>query len=279
MATEPTEKVLSSLQEALVDLVDLALQGKQAHWNLYGPHFRSIHLQLDEIIDEVRQVGRELGPLVGRGIERATRRAVPAGVVADHLTAGCDHGRPVEQATLVLAGPAARQAVGPDERRPGAHARAGRTGHVGTVATGEVADCAAFRRPVGADMADGKAEVDIARSADEVWAVVGRFEGLDEWMPGVDSCEMDGDVRKLQTMGMEIHEQLKGRDDAARSISYSIVQGPMPIEHHLATITVTPEGDGSRLTWSYEVRPDEMAAAFGPVYEGSAQAVKASLEG
>src|SRR5690625_3650693 len=54
MATEPTEKVLSSRQEALVDLVDLALQGKQAHWNLYGPHFRSIHLQLDDIIDEVR---------------------------------------------------------------------------------------------------------------------------------------------------------------------------------------------------------------------------------
>lgn len=49
-----TDKVLSSLQEALVDLIDLGLQGKQAHWNLYGPHFRSIHLQLDEVIDEVR---------------------------------------------------------------------------------------------------------------------------------------------------------------------------------------------------------------------------------
>lgn len=127
-------------------------------------------------------------------------------------------------------------------------------------------------------MADGKAEVTIARTPDDVWALVGRFEGLDEWMPGIDACEIDGDVRKLQTMGMEIHEQLKDRDDAARRISYSIVKSPMPLQHHLATLTVTPEGDGSLLEWAYEVLPDEMGAAFGPVYEGSAQAVKQQLE-
>lgn len=128
-------------------------------------------------------------------------------------------------------------------------------------------------------MADGKAEVTIARSPDDVWALVGRFDGLDEWMPGIESCEMDGDVRKLQTMGMEIHERLQARDDDARTISYSIVQSPMPLEHHLATLTVTPEGDGARLEWAYEVRPDEMAAAFGPVYEGSVKAIKERLEG
>lgn len=128
-------------------------------------------------------------------------------------------------------------------------------------------------------MADGKAEVTIARSPQDVWALVGRFEGLDEWMPGIDSCEMDGDVRKLEMMGMEIHEQLKDRDEEARRISYSIVKSPMPLEHHLATLTVTPEGDGSRLEWAYEVRPDEMAPAFAPVYEGSANTVKQILEG
>jgi len=128
-------------------------------------------------------------------------------------------------------------------------------------------------------MAEGKAEVSIDRTPDEVWALVGRFEGLDEWMPGIESCEMDGDVRKLATMGMEIHEQLKDRDEAARSISYSIVQSPLPLEHHLATITVVPEGSGARLEWSYEVRPDDMAAAIGPIYEGSVKAVKQQLEG
>jgi hypothetical protein len=31
--------------------------------------------------------------------------------------------------------------------------------------------------------------------------------------------------------------------------------------------------------WKYEVRPDELAGAFGPVYEQSVQAVKARVEG
>jgi len=128
-------------------------------------------------------------------------------------------------------------------------------------------------------MAEGKTEARIERTADEVWAVVGRFEGLDEWMPGIDACEMDGDVRKLQTMGMEIHEQLKDRDETARSISYSIVKSPMPLEHHLATITVTPDGEGATLGWAYEVRPDDMGAVFGSVYEGSVTAIKQQLEG
>jgi carbon monoxide dehydrogenase subunit G len=128
-------------------------------------------------------------------------------------------------------------------------------------------------------MADGKVEATIARNPDDVWALVGDFGGLGDWMPGIESCELDGDVRKLQTMGMEIHEQLKDRDEGARRISYSIVQSPMPLQHHLATLTVTPEGDGSHLEWAYEVEPDEMAAAFGPVYEGSVQAVKQQLEG
>ena len=128
-------------------------------------------------------------------------------------------------------------------------------------------------------MADGKIDVRIERSPDDVWALIGDFGGLADWMPGIESCELDGDVRKLQTMGMEIHEQQMSRDDATRTISYSIVKSPMPVEHHLATLSVAPDGDGSLLTWAYEVRPDEMAAAFGPVYEGSAQAVKGQLEG
>lgn len=127
-------------------------------------------------------------------------------------------------------------------------------------------------------MAEGKAEVTIDRTPDEVWAVVGRFEGLDEWMPGIDSCEMDGDVRKLQSQGMELHEQLVNRDEAAKTISYSLIKGPIPLEHHLATISVEPDGEGSKLTWAYEVRPDAMAAAFAPVYEGSVQTVKQQLE-
>jgi starvation-inducible DNA-binding protein len=44
----------SALQSALADLIDLALVGKQAHWNVTGSHFRSVHLELDELIATAR---------------------------------------------------------------------------------------------------------------------------------------------------------------------------------------------------------------------------------
>jgi starvation-inducible DNA-binding protein len=43
------------LQRVLVDLIELHLQGKQAHWNVVGPNFRDLHLQLDEIVDMARE--------------------------------------------------------------------------------------------------------------------------------------------------------------------------------------------------------------------------------
>jgi starvation-inducible DNA-binding protein len=45
----------SDLQAVLVALLELQNQAKQAHWALVGPQFRPVHLQLDEIVGEVRE--------------------------------------------------------------------------------------------------------------------------------------------------------------------------------------------------------------------------------
>ncbi|MFJ4622969.1 Dps family protein [Streptomyces sp. NPDC088812] len=46
--------VAEALQGALVDLIDLSLVAKQVHWNVVGPRFRSIHLQLDDVVASAR---------------------------------------------------------------------------------------------------------------------------------------------------------------------------------------------------------------------------------
>ena len=52
---EPARRVAGdALQGTLVDLLGLSLIGKQAHWNIVGPRFRSIHLQLDEVVSTAR---------------------------------------------------------------------------------------------------------------------------------------------------------------------------------------------------------------------------------
>ena len=52
---QASQQLSDNLQKVLVDLIELSLQGKQAHWNVVGQNFRDTHLQLDEIIDAARE--------------------------------------------------------------------------------------------------------------------------------------------------------------------------------------------------------------------------------
>lgn len=52
---DASPQLRESLQRVLVDLIELHLQGKQAHWNVVGPNFRDLHLQLDELVDFTRE--------------------------------------------------------------------------------------------------------------------------------------------------------------------------------------------------------------------------------
>ncbi|MFD3487059.1 Dps family protein [Streptomyces sp. NPDC058665] len=83
-----------ALQGALVDLLDLSLVAKQVHWNIVGPRFRSVHLQLDEVVatarkhsDTVAERASALGVTPdGRAATVATQSAignVPAGWITD----------------------------------------------------------------------------------------------------------------------------------------------------------------------------------------------------
>jgi starvation-inducible DNA-binding protein len=55
-----SKELTDSMQAVLVDLIELHLQGKQAHWNVVGKNFRDLHLQLDEIIDAAREFSDEV---------------------------------------------------------------------------------------------------------------------------------------------------------------------------------------------------------------------------
>jgi carbon monoxide dehydrogenase subunit G len=122
-------------------------------------------------------------------------------------------------------------------------------------------------------MAAGAVDVKIEAAPDVVWQKVGNFGQLEEFFPGIESFRLEGDDRIIGMFGMEIRERLLGKDDAARVITYSVVDG-VPIDSHTATISVEEEDGGSRVIWAYEVTPDEMAPIFGDTYK----AALASLE-
>jgi len=126
-------------------------------------------------------------------------------------------------------------------------------------------------------MATRRADITISRSPDEVWAVTGDFGGIG-WMPGVESCEVDGDIRSLSLSGMSIKERLVRRDEASRTLVYTIVDGPFTLTRHESAVIVDADGEGSKVTWTVDVEPDEMADGMIDVYKSVLEALKAHLE-
>ncbi len=114
-------------------------------------------------------------------------------------------------------------------------------------------------------MSADQVEIEIAAGPSAVWAVVGDFGAIGEMIPGLESFRLEGDDRVIGMFGMEIRERLISRDDDGRALTYSIVDG-VPIESHRATISVAPAGDGSKVTWVFDVTPDEMAPILADTY-------------
>lgn len=94
LSEEVRRRASMHLQAVLVDILDLDLQTKQAHWNLRGPNFVGVHKLLDEFhaayqeaIDEVAERMLALGFAADGSaatIERSTSLpAFPSGFVTD----------------------------------------------------------------------------------------------------------------------------------------------------------------------------------------------------
>jgi carbon monoxide dehydrogenase subunit G len=126
-------------------------------------------------------------------------------------------------------------------------------------------------------MGKGKAEIDIDGSAEATWAIIGDFGGIGNWMPGIESCRVEGEDRVIETMGMTITEHLVKKDDGDRALTYSIAGGA-PVESHQAVITVTPVAETCHVTWDVEATPDEMAGLMATIYQQALEALKARVE-
>ena len=53
-AVPDPDGVAVHLQDALVDLVALGLNAKQAHWHVHGPNFLPVHQHLDALVEDSR---------------------------------------------------------------------------------------------------------------------------------------------------------------------------------------------------------------------------------
>jgi starvation-inducible DNA-binding protein len=114
--SDQRKKVVTILNQQLVDLINLQLQAKQAHWNVKGPHFIGLHKLFDEVaeaieplVDEVAERAAALGGLVDGTVEgvakKTTLEAYP-----NEIVDGRDHVEALSSA-LAAAGKQVREAI------------------------------------------------------------------------------------------------------------------------------------------------------------------------
>jgi len=116
-------------------------------------------------------------------------------------------------------------------------------------------------------MASIRREIRIARSADQVWAVVGDPASVHHWFPGIVASTVDEDeegVSRTVELGSGIHlvERIVTNDPLARRFQYRITGGVF--REHLGTIDVIDLGDGTSLVvYGTDALPAVMGLVIG----------------
>ncbi len=130
-------------------------------------------------------------------------------------------------------------------------------------------------------------EEEIAAEAGAVWNLMSDFGGLCSWNPGIESCELEGEgvgaVRTLKMGGIVLKERLEGLDGAAKTYSYSIIEGPIPATGYVAKVAVSDAGSGkTKISWSCNFEANgapeaDLVQLFQGIYQGGIKAVEKAL--
>jgi hypothetical protein len=98
-------------------------------------------------------------------------------------------------------------------------------------------------------------KVNLTATADKAWQALRDFGGMDKWAPGIASLALSGaGVGAVRTItfqdGSRVVERLESFNDAARSLSYTILESTLPVEGYVASLTVRDLGPkGSEVEW------------------------------
>ena len=99
-------------------------------------------------------------------------------------------------------------------------------------------------------------------SPDAIWSVISDI-GRCDWVPGVESIELEGNKRVFKMSGMgRLVEEILNCDDENMELSYSAIETMAPIKHHLANIKLIPGENSTTFEWTTQIDPPEFADAI-----------------
>ena len=121
-------------------------------------------------------------------------------------------------------------------------------------------------------------EKQIKCSVDSLWELFSDVTRSD-WVPFANEIILENDIRTFKMDGVgEIKEKIIEKDQANKSLTYSVIKSPAPLDHHLAKVTVLEENNFAKLVWTSEVEPDEFEKLIADGMESSIEMIKKILE-
>ena len=130
-------------------------------------------------------------------------------------------------------------------------------------------------------MASIRKRFEVAATPDEAWQALADFGALHTRLaPGfVTACSLEeGGAVRLVTFanGMQVRERLVTRDESERRLVYKTEGGRA--SHYNAAVEVHGrDGGGSRLVWTVDLLPDELAPAIAGMMDMGVKAMEAAL--
>lgn len=122
-------------------------------------------------------------------------------------------------------------------------------------------------------------EVRIEAASERVWDAVRDVGALHtRLVPGfVVDTKLDGDARIVTFgNGMVVREPILSCDDGRRRLAWSAQGGGAT--HYNAVLEVTDEGGGTRVRWTTDLLPNELADTLGAMQEQALAVMKRTFE-
>tara|TARA_B100000959_G_scaffold228576_1_gene243939 strand:- start:5013 stop:5396 length:384 start_codon:yes stop_codon:yes gene_type:complete len=97
---------------------------------------------------------------------------------------------------------------------------------------------------------------------EDIWEIISDLSRCD-WVPGVERITLKGSKRTFKMKGMgQLVEEIHKCDHHNLELEYSAVETMAPINHHLARIKLTKEGDKTVFLWTTQIDPEEFSDAI-----------------
>jgi hypothetical protein len=132
-------------------------------------------------------------------------------------------------------------------------------------------------------MACIREEIPIQCPASVVWDAIADTGAIHKRLARgfVTDTHLDDGTRLVTFVsGAVVRELLVDLDHDARRLAYAVIESPLRLRHHHASMQVVEDGKHcSRLLWIADIAPDEAAATLGPLMREGAVAMQHTLEG